>query len=218
MERKTEEKTYVGIDVSKRDLQIVRIDGGDILREWLDVKTDEAGLSKLMKWLSKTDVVGVEAGIQGFWLARQILSRVGCETIVLNPSHLAMIYSSLKKTDEEDALKLAHLIQGFSKEELPQVPLPNNAEQRGRNLVGEQSFWSRQRTIYKNRLHSIFSREGFTHILKNHLDNHKNREKHLELLENTDYHLEASRLLEHLFDVDKILGELGYEITTALQK
>ncbi len=218
MESKTEEKTYVGIDINQQSLQIVRIDSANILKEWLDVKTDEAGLSKLMKWLSKTDIVGLEAGNQGFWLARQILSRVGCETIILNPSNIAMIYASLKNTDKEDALKLAHLIQGFSKEELPQVPLPSNTEQRGRNLVGEQSFWSRQRTIYKNRLHSIFSREGFTHILKNHLDNRKNREKHLELLENTDYYLEASRLIEHLLDVDKILGDLGNEITTALQK
>ncbi|EMN00375.1 hypothetical protein LEP1GSC035_2723, partial [Leptospira noguchii str. 2007001578] len=33
--------------------------------------------------------------------------------IVLNPGDLATIYQSLKKTDKEDSLKIARLIQRF---------------------------------------------------------------------------------------------------------
>jgi hypothetical protein len=35
---------------------------------------------------------------------------VGCTVRVLNPHRLAIIYASDKKTDKEDALKLAHLV------------------------------------------------------------------------------------------------------------
>ncbi|EMN01765.1 hypothetical protein LEP1GSC035_2638 [Leptospira noguchii str. 2007001578] len=44
--------------------------------------------------------------------------------IVLNPGDLATIYQSLKKTDKEDSLKIARLIQRFPIEELPVVPIP----------------------------------------------------------------------------------------------
>ncbi|EKR25171.1 hypothetical protein LEP1GSC087_1644 [Leptospira interrogans serovar Bataviae str. L1111] len=41
----------------------------------------------------------------------------------MNPGDLATIYQSLKKTDKEDSLKIARLIQRHPIEELPTVPI-----------------------------------------------------------------------------------------------
>ena len=187
-------------------------------KEWLNVSTDEAGLKELMKRLHKTDKVGLEAGSQSFYLAKKIIQEAACETIVLNPGGLATVYTSLKKTDKEDALKIARLIQRIPRAELPEVSLPTEEEERTRKLASEQSYWSKQRTIHKNRLHSIFSREGFTHISKKHLDNQKNRLKCLELLKNEAYHLEASRLVEILDQVELTLKSIDKQIKETLKE
>ena len=41
---------------------------------------------------------------------------------VLNPSNLALIYGSMKKTDKEDALKLAHIGADIRDERLQTAP------------------------------------------------------------------------------------------------
>ncbi|EMM72364.1 transposase domain protein [Leptospira weilii str. 2006001855] len=55
-------------------------------------------------------------GSQSFRIAKSILNK-GIQVIVLNPGDLATIYQSLKKTDKEDSLKIARLIQRYPKEE-----------------------------------------------------------------------------------------------------
>ena len=46
-------------------------------------------------------------------MAKEIQATVGCQVYVLNPSHLPLIYGSVKKTDKEDALKLARKVRSF---------------------------------------------------------------------------------------------------------
>ncbi|EMN88852.1 hypothetical protein LEP1GSC108_1088 [Leptospira weilii str. UI 13098] len=47
----------------------------------------------------------------------ELQNQYSTQVIVLNPGDLAMIYQSLKKTDKEDSLKIARLIQRYPKEE-----------------------------------------------------------------------------------------------------
>ena len=212
-----EEKDYVGIDVSKRSLQVVRHNSsGD--KEWLNVSTDEVGLKELMNWLHKKDKVGLEAGSQSFYLAKKIIREVSCEVIALNPGDLATIYASLKKTDKEDALKIARMVQRIPRKELPEVALPTDKEERIRKLVSEQSYWSKQKTNFKNRLHSIFSREGFTRISKKHLNTQKSRLKCLGLLKNEAYHLEAERLVETLGQIELTLKSIDKQVEGVLKE
>jgi hypothetical protein len=62
---------------------------------------------KLYKHLGTGDKVVLEAGNLAFMMAKEIEKGVGCTVRVLNPSRLAIIYATDKKTDKEDALKLA---------------------------------------------------------------------------------------------------------------
>ncbi|EMY76533.1 transposase [Leptospira weilii serovar Ranarum str. ICFT] len=118
----SQEVKYVGIDCGKKSLEVVRINSENSL-ERRQFSTTESGINNLLKWLTSNDIVGLEAGSQSFRIAKSILNK-GVQVIVLNPGDLATIYQSLKKTDKEDSLKIAKLIQRYPKEELPVVPIP----------------------------------------------------------------------------------------------
>ncbi|EMO61109.1 transposase domain protein [Leptospira borgpetersenii serovar Pomona str. 200901868] len=94
----SQEIKYVGIDCGKKTLEVIRI-GNNSLHQRQQFSTTEIGISKLINWLNPNDVVGLEAGSQ-----------------------------SLKRTDKEDSLKIARLIQRFPIEELPVVPIPNDKD------------------------------------------------------------------------------------------
>lgn len=161
-------RSFVGIDLSKRTFQAVRLDG-IIKPEWFGDKTTESGLVKLMSWLNKKDLVILEAGSQAFRIAKRIRREISCDVEVLNPGDVAMIYRSLKKTDKEDALKLARLAQRNPIEELPTVKIASDDEEYMRSLSSVQAHWAKMSTINRNRLHSIFTDAGLTEITKKHL-------------------------------------------------
>ncbi len=70
--------------------------------------------------LRKDDVVALETGNRSFVLAKLIQKQVGCRVYVLNAGKLHIIFKSLKKTDKEDALRIAKFIQRIPEEELRQ--------------------------------------------------------------------------------------------------
>ncbi|GMO36906.1 MAG: hypothetical protein Ta2F_12960 [Termitinemataceae bacterium] len=88
-------------------------------------RTCIANRPAMFKKLEATDKVTIEAGNLAFELAKEIIQQVGCEVVVLNPSKLALIYGSMKKTGKEDALKLARIIEMMKDELLPIVPIPS---------------------------------------------------------------------------------------------
>ncbi|EMP05328.1 transposase [Leptospira interrogans serovar Pyrogenes str. 200701872] len=199
----------------KKTLEVIRI-GDNSLHQRQQFSTTEIGISKLINWLNPNDVVGLEAGSQSFRIAKSILNK-GIQVIVLNPGDLATIYQSLKKTDKEDSLKIARLTQRFPIEELPVVPIPNDEEEDNRRLCTEQENWTRQLTQSKNRLHSLFTQAGLTHITKKHLRTKANREISVALLPSR-YQKEAERILKVLDLVEQNLKLIEEEIKEALKK
>jgi hypothetical protein len=59
----------------------------------------------------------------------------------------------MKKTDKEDALKLARLVAQFHEDQLPSVLLPSEQEMRRRKLIGSQKGLQ---TLAINTLHGLF--------------------------------------------------------------
>jgi transposase len=53
---------------------------------------------------------------------------------MLNPGNFAVIWQSTRKTDKEDAYKLALLIQRFREDELPIVAVPSERQEAMRDL------------------------------------------------------------------------------------
>lgn len=208
-------KNKVGIDIGKRGLEIVRRTH-DGRTERFQTGTDAEGEKRLYGWLRADDMVVMEAGNQAFRIAKHIMA-LGNEVVVLNPGDVMTIYASLRKTDKEDALKLARLAERHPREELPSVCVPSDAEEDARRLSTEQAYWSRQVTQGKNRLHGIFAQAGLTNIKKKDLSTEKHREKAVELLP-LRYKTEANRILRSLREADGYIEEVEKEIVAVLQR
>ena len=80
-----------------------------------------------------------------------------------------MIYQSTKKTDREDAAKLAWVVRRLPESELPTVTIPTQKEQELRFLVSEQVMLTQSRTREVNRLHALFVQDGITTVTKSDL-------------------------------------------------
>lgn len=207
-------RSVVGIDLSKRTLEAARVTGDKIER--YATRTDENGLRSLEKWLKAGDTVVLEAGSQAFRIARRLKQNVGSEVIALNPGDVAIIYESLKKTDKEDALKLARLAQRHPLEELPVVEIPTEKQEAIRRLSTEQAHWSEMISMNKNRLHSVFVEAGIVHITRKHLSLRKNRLEAFELLPEA-HRAEASRLMREIEHTEAISAELDEQIRNTLR-
>jgi transposase len=131
---KEEQRRYVGLDIGKRTYAMAVI-GKNGKVSHSNGRTDSEGRAALYGKLEKSDKVALEAGNLAFIMAGEIITQVGCEVVVLNVGKLALIYGSMKKTDKEDALKLARIVAQFREDQLPSVPLPTEQEMRRRKLI-----------------------------------------------------------------------------------
>jgi transposase len=92
-----------------------------------------------------------------------------------NPGKLAMIWKSTRKTDKEDARKIAQFIQRYPEEELPLAEVPTVEELR--SLVSMKGFLTKLRTQAVNRLHAVYAQTGITDLKKSSLAKAESREK-----------------------------------------
>ena len=169
-------KRFVGIDVSKRTYEAVAIDSEtQIITRW-NGKLDPRGRKGLQDKLFAGDIVALEAGTSSFKIAKEIQGKNGVNVIVLNAANVAIIHASLKKTDKEDALKLARLVQKYEPEELPAVPIPTDEEMERRALVAYETRFRQDRVRLINRLHAVFLRAGFPDHTKRQLGIKETRE------------------------------------------
>jgi len=141
--------------------------------------------------------VAIEAGNLAFIMAKEIAAAAGCRVYVLNPSRLAVIYQSMKKTDKEDSLKLAHILEDFREERLPEVAVPSDEEMGRRKLLAGYRREQQSRTRAINRLHGLFLAQGVTTIKKKDLATAPHRQEAVRQLEGFERE-EAGHLLQCL--------------------
>jgi transposase len=179
-ERRKAGTRYVGIDLGKRTYEVAVVGkGGKVTRS--NGKTTVAGRQALYKKLLAQDKVALEAGTMAFIMAKEMES-IGCKVHVLNPRKLAVIYASMKKTDKEDSLKLAHIVEDCKEERLPTVAVPSGKEMQRRKLLAgyRRAQQSRNREI--NRLHGLFVSQGITTIVRKDLATAAQREESIKEL------------------------------------
>jgi len=179
-EKKKAVTRYVGIDLGKRTYQIAIVERGRVQKS--NGRTCVSGRQLLYKKLCRNDKVALEAGNLAFLIAKELEAVVGCHVYVLNPSHLPLIYGSMKKTDKEDSLKLAHILEDFQEDRLPVVPVPSDKEMNRRKLLGgyRRAQQSRSRDI--NKLHALFLAQGITTIRRQDLSTCEQRKESIKAL------------------------------------
>ena len=162
-EKKTKVRTrFVGIDLGKRTYSVAFV-GRDGKVTMSNGKTYVDGRQALYKKLRAGDKVAIEAGSMAFIMAKEIEKAVPeCQVYVLNPYRLEVIYKSMKKTDKEDALKLAHILEDCREERLPVVPVPSEKEMKWRKLLAGSRRVKQERNRCINQLHGLFVSQGIT--------------------------------------------------------
>jgi transposase len=196
----------VGIDLGKREYTLAII-GKNGKMSIHSGKTSVQGRASLYRLLEKDDKVALEAGNLSFIMARDILNRVGCEVRVLNAAKLPYIWDAPTKTDREDAMKLAHLIEERRDEKLPIVPLPSEKEIARRKLLASYSREVKNRTKLINLLHALFVHQGHTTIIRKNLVTSENRREAVAILTGQEKE-EAEWLLKHLDLYEQRIKEL----------
>jgi transposase len=180
---------YVGIDLAKRSMQVcaVKEDGAEIERRGL--LTDERGRQMLCSFLRKEDIVGMEACGYANKLARMLEKQVGCEVYLLNPGALVMVWKSRKKTDKEDALKIAKYLRDTPLEEMLEVPLLSEEEELFRSDITMKEFLKKERGMAINRLHGLYGNERIIDVTRADLkDEEGRRARHGELPARSQVH------------------------------
>jgi transposase len=203
---------FVGIDLGKRSMSVHFINHHEKHESW-NCLTDADGRLRLLKRLTSLDIIAMEACPLAFILQVLISKNVGAKVLVLNPHGLALIYRSTKKTDREDAAKLAWVIQRLPENELPIVTIPSQNEQEFRSLVAEQVHLAHSRTSEINRLHALFVQDGITTVTKKDLHTVQNRSiRYAELSSSASIH--AVRLEKIISCFEQNLAEVESRICT----
>jgi transposase len=199
---KEEERRFVGIDLGKKTHQDAFVEDGEV--RFSNGKLDLVGRQALYQKLKSSDIVAVEAGGIAFQLAKEMEQTVGCKVVVLNPGNLAVIYRSMKKTDKEDSLKLARLIEYTPEDRLPVVAVPTDKELEMREMASEKKQSAGERTSLINKLHALFPKAGIVDMVKKNLATAKARE---EAVKRLNGHLRTRA--EHLMEMLKLVeGEI----------
>jgi hypothetical protein len=174
-------------------------------------KTSIQGWQALYKQLEAGDKVALEAGNVAFLMAREIGERVGSEVRVLNSAKLPYIWDAPTKTDKEDAMKLAHLIEERRDEKLPLVPLPGERELERRKTSAHYGRTVRSRTRLVSTLHALFVHQGHTTIVKKNLATAERRREAIQVLSGQEWEA-AEWLLKHLALYEQRIQELKTKI------
>jgi transposase len=107
----------------------------------------------------RPDRVVIEVGSQSGWIA-DLAGALGIEIQVANPNHEAWRWKSTKrKTDRDDALRLARMSQMGS---LPTVHMPEYKIRQWRSFIAYRHTLVSRRTAIKNSIRAIMDRQGIS--------------------------------------------------------
>jgi transposase len=196
-------KRYVGLDLAKRTLEVCIVCDGTKPLRYSGIKSDATGRNRLASLLRSDDVVAMETSGYAFMLTRFLERTAGCAVYILHPRSLRVIGDSTRKTDKEDAYKLATYIQRTPEEEMPLVSLPSEQEEELRGLISHKQVITRTRTALINRLHAVYVHAGHTTLKKKHMVTKESREAVRDLLENACDRERAASLERQLETVEQ---------------
>jgi len=209
-------RRYVGIDLGKREYTMAVI-GKKGKMSIHQGKTSIQGRQALYKLLEPTDKIALEAGNLAFIMAREIMEQTGGEVRVLNSAKLPFIWDAPTKTDKEDAMKLAHLVEERRDEKLPIVPLPSEKEIERRKTLASYGREMRNRIRHINTLHAIFVHQGHTTIVRKNLATAEKRREAVQILTGLERE-EAEWILKYLELHEQRIKELGGKIRKEAKK
>ena len=145
----------IGVDLHKNSFRVCYYKS-DTKYDFETYRVSAAGLEGFKKGLKKTDELAVESTGNTGHFFRAIEGKVN-RIRVINPMQFKVISQSVKKTDDEDALKIARFL---SKDLIPEVRMKSKEEGQLGSLIGTRDKFVKLRTSLKNKVHNILNANG----------------------------------------------------------
>jgi len=147
--------TYIGVDLHKEQFTVCyRVtEGNETIREF---DNGEEGISDFKQTLSCLDMVAVEAVGRARYFVKQIAPLVR-KVVLVTPWKYAILTTSIKKTDANDARVLA---LGLEKDILPVARLRTEAAHQVRALLNARELLVAHRVRLMNVMESIVANYG----------------------------------------------------------
>ena len=207
---------FIGIDQSKKSFEAAIVCDESTGIKRAKYKTTHSDISRFISSLKETDIIGLETGNNAFRLAKQIINKAHCKTYVLNAGNLNIIFRSLKKTDQEDALRIAKFIQRTPEEELPTVTIPSDEEMAMRSLSTQSIAINSAKTSQANALHNLLWNNGISDVKRNEMKKKSVRLFFIEQLPK-EYQKQALRMESHIEFLEEQIKEIEDEQKVYLQ-
>lgn len=141
----------IGIDLHKDKFTACILDNGrKEIREYQLSKIDH-----FKKFLRSDDRVAVEM----LSFTRNFVNKLDgiVKPVIVNPTQFKVISQSKKKTDKNDADKIALYLE---KDMLPEVKMPDEEIAQIRSIANTRHKFVEMRTMLKNKIHSILNSNG----------------------------------------------------------
>jgi transposase len=143
---------HIGVDLHKNSFLVCFLKKEE--KEKKKYKIEE--IEQFKKSLRKTDKIAVESTTNTRYFVEQIRGRVK-EVVIVNPTQFRIISQSVKKTDEEDAERIALYL---SKSILPEVRMKEKTHSQINSMANTRDKLVKLRTVLKNKIHNILSAHG----------------------------------------------------------
>ena len=151
----------VAIDLGKFNSVLCRFDPATAVHSFVTLTTGRESITRELEKVAIADrastlVVFETCEISG-WV-HDLVKPMGFAIAIANPATEAWRWTKVKrKTDKDDALKLAKLA---SMNQLPTVHMPSPQQRQKRRLVHHRRSLVQRRTASKNQVRSIFNQQG----------------------------------------------------------
>lgn len=197
---------YIGVDLHKNQFTVcfMQKSGGYKIQIF---KVSKQGIAEFKKALVKQDEIAVESTGNTAYFVREIEARVK-EVKVINPTQFKIISSSVKKTDEHDAVTIARYL---SKGLIPEVRMRTKEESQVASLIGTRDKFVKLRTTLKNKIHNILNANGIV-TKRETLGSEKTLESVLKLDIDEAYLFELRVIIEQLRSLNKSIDDISKEL------
>ena len=211
-----ESTIFVGVDFHKKNFVCSFLDAvtGELIQE--SYETTDSGYAEFSKTISayresgKEVKVGLEMLTGSYYFYDKMRSECD-EIVIINSNKFKVIAQSSKKTDKIDSETIALY---YSKDLLPTVYIPEKTIRQLRNLVSLRYKLVKERSGYKNRIHSLLLKNGHK-ISKRSLGGKKKllalRELGLSHFDQKQLNLllnQLERLTESISETEKMMDEI----------
>lgn len=205
-------RRWIGVDLHKNKFTVCYLQksGEHKLREFT---VSKKGITAFKETLSKADEAAVESTGNAGYFVRQIEETVKVIKVI-NPLQFKVITSSVKKTDEADALTISRFL---SKGMIPEVRMRSKEESQISSLIGTRDKLVKLRTALKNKVHNILNANGI--VTKPEMFSSEKGLEKLRLIQLDDsYRFEVDLVIEEIKHLNEAIDKISEELKQRGQK